>query len=166
MYCRCGEYLFGKGLQGLCSECYPLSKALAVKEDAAVDAASQKNISIRSRTLNVEKNNIPCDLPRVRASVAEALAREYGDMKPLTEPLTKKQFLAQFNEFGIVRGVVVIYLDDLISVNLKGFLDLISTKLIGSDLLMDVAYYVCGYNSGEIHISVAGILPESDDFST
>ncbi len=117
--------------------------------------------------MNEENNNIPCDLPRVRARVAEALARKRrGDMKPLTEPLTKKQSLAQFKEHGIVRGVVVVDLDDLISVNLEGFLDLISTKLIGSDLLMDVAYYVCGYNSGEIHISVAGILPESDDFST
>ena len=45
MYCRCGVILFGEGMQGLCLECFPLSKALAMKEDAAMDAANRVSIT-------------------------------------------------------------------------------------------------------------------------
>lgn len=38
MYCRCGVTLYGSASEGLCSECYPLSKATAVRQDREVDA--------------------------------------------------------------------------------------------------------------------------------
>ena len=49
-YCRCGVELFGIDLnEGLCSICYPLSKALAEKEDA----------NIEKQTLSSRNNSQP-----------------------------------------------------------------------------------------------------------
>lgn len=59
-------------------------------------------------------------------------------------------------ETGYISGVVGLGIDALINSDLGSFLDEISDKLCGSDLLMDISYEVVGAENGEVLISVSG----------
>lgn len=55
-----------------------------------------------------------------------------------------------------IEGVVNIDLDDIISVDLEGFLDILSKRLTGSPLLMDISYEVVGNDGNTLKIKVTG----------
>lgn len=72
----------------------------------------------------------------------------------LTEPLTS----ADVDVEGNISGVIVVGLGELIKWDLEEFLDTISERLCGSDLLMGVEYSIVGFDDAEkeLHLKVAG----------
>jgi hypothetical protein len=81
---------------------------------------------------------------------------------PLEKPLTARQIRKGLDEEGYITGVVEIDLEEILSLDADGWLDLLSKKLVGDDLLMDISYRVVGHRrpSG-IHIEVIGNPSES-----
>lgn len=77
--------------------------------------------------------------------------------------LSESEAWAMFKKLGHVQGRVEVDLNDLIACDLEEFLDLISIRLIGDDLLMDVSYEVCGCVGGTIFIQVEGQLPDEEE---
>ena len=64
------------------------------------------------------------------------------------------------NENGYIEGKVMVHLSDIIDNDLEGFLDLLSEKLIGSPLLMDINYDVVDSTAEVcIIIKVRGDVP-------
>jgi len=65
-----------------------------------------------------------------------------------------------------IEGTVVVSLKELIENHYEEFVDLISTKLVGNQLLTDISYEVVGSNGDNILIKLKGIpgrLEEYDD---
>lgn len=79
----------------------------------------------------------------------------------LKQPLSKEKMIQNKNEDGYIEGKVMVHLSDIIDNDLEGFLDLISEKLTGSPLLMDINYDVVdGTAEGCIIIKVRGDVSE------
>lgn len=57
---------------------------------------------------------------------------------------------------GYIEGVVAVDLSDVIDNDLEGFLDLISYKMTGTELLMDITYNVVGHEEDMLFIRVRG----------
>ena len=75
----------------------------------------------------------------------------------LTRPYREEDIRANLDKEGHISGNVPVSLADVISRDLEGFIDLVSEKLVGSDLLMDVSYEVVGVNQESgIVIKVSG----------
>jgi len=74
----------------------------------------------------------------------------------LSKPLTLEQLKEQADEDNYVSGVVLVDLSDAIDNDLEGWLDLLSEKLTGSPLLMDINYRVVGQRDNELKIEVTG----------
>ena len=66
-----------------------------------------------------------------------------------------------------IRGIVKVALSDMIENDLEGFLDLISEKLTGSPLLMDIGYEPVSVFEEELYLlvsgDVSGILDEEQN---
>ncbi len=80
-------------------------------------------------------------------------------MKVLKEPLDRAQAekMIAKDPDGFIGGVVSVDLDEIINSTTESFLNLISTRLTGSDLLQDISYRVVGHQrSGTILIEVIG----------
>jgi hypothetical protein len=60
------------------------------------------------------------------------------------------------DENNFVSGVVKVTLDEVIKRDLEGFLDLVSTRLTGSELLMEIGYQVVGHQGDTLLIKVRG----------
>lgn len=76
---------------------------------------------------------------------------------PIERPLTARQIRKGLDKDGYITGIVEIDLEEILSLDADGWLDLLSNKLVGNDLLMDISYRVVGHRrpSG-IHIEVTG----------
>lgn len=75
----------------------------------------------------------------------------------ILEPLTAGEIEKIRNEDGYISARVIIELHDIIDNDLEGFLDILSEKLVGDDLLMDIDYKVTGVaNENEVVIEVSG----------
>lgn len=70
--------------------------------------------------------------------------------KPLTKPLTKQEIIRQFKATGEVTGKVLVDPNEMIEGDLEYFLDLLSTSLVGSNLLCDVRYDAVGVQDGDV----------------
>lgn len=80
-------------------------------------------------------------------------------MKVLKEPLDRAQAekMIAKDPHGYIGGVVGVDLNEIIEADLEGFLNLISTRLTGSELLQDISYRVVGHQrDGTILIEVIG----------
>lgn len=77
-------------------------------------------------------------------------------MKALSKPLSKRQLRLRQDENGYVTDVVRVDLDDVIVRDREGFLDLLSTRLTGDELLMDIEYNVVGHDGDTLFIRVSG----------
>ena len=78
-------------------------------------------------------------------------------MSHLLRPYTAEEIKVNKDSEGYVSGNVLIDLSDVIDRDLEGFLDLISTKLIANDLLMDTSYKAVGVTAeGALVIEVTG----------
>jgi len=73
-----------------------------------------------------------------------ALVKRSVQPTPRTSPMTIDEIKQTRNEDNYVDGIVAVALCDIIDNNLAGFLDILSEKLVGSPLLMDVNYDVVG----------------------
>jgi len=61
-------------------------------------------------------------------------------------PATEDQLYEAVAEGKYVTGVVEITPSDLVDADYEGLLDLLSERLVGNDLLMDVTYEAIGWN--------------------
>jgi len=90
---------------------------------------------------------------------------EQEQTKPV---LSGKEARAMFERLGHVQGRVEVDLSELLHGTFETFLDLISVRLIGNDLLMDISYKltdtgIVGKKSDGVCIWVEGLLPDEDD---
>lgn len=82
-------------------------------------------------------------------------------------PLTKEAVCRYKDDNNYIRGIVKVELSDMIENDLDGFLDLISEKLTGSPLLMDIGYEPVSVFEEELYLlvsgDVSGILDEEQN---
>lgn len=84
-------------------------------------------------------------------------------MKTINPPLPLGQTLSasDMDAKGWVKGVIAVDLSSLIDSDLESFLDLISVKLVGNELLMDARYRVVGHDGNTLHLAVEGDASEA-----
>ncbi len=78
-----------------------------------------------------------------------------------------EEIIASRDENNYVEGYITVHISDLIDNNLDSFLDIISEKLVGSVLLMDVTYDVVGFEEDNMIVlkvrgDVSNIISEED----
>ena len=78
-------------------------------------------------------------------------------------PLTKEAVCRYKDDNNYIRGIVKVELSDLIENDLDGFLDLISEKLTGSPLLMDIGYEPVSVSEEGLYLLVSGDVSEICD---
>lgn len=78
-------------------------------------------------------------------------------------PLTKEAVCRYKDDNNYIRGIVKVELSDMIENDLEGFLDLISEKLTGSPLLMDIGYEPVSVSEEELYLLVSGDVSEICD---
>lgn len=83
-----------------------------------------------------------------------------ADYKVLSEPLGVTELRTLMDGDGHVSGVVEVELGTVIREDHETFLDTLSMKLTGSELLMDVNYDVVGHAGDTLHIRVEGDASE------
>jgi hypothetical protein len=64
----------------------------------------------------------------------------------MTKP-SKKYPKPHIDHDGFLHGVVAIDLDEIIERDLEGFLDLLSVRLSGTDVLTDICYEIVGFDA-------------------
>jgi hypothetical protein len=74
------------------------------------------------------------------------------------KPYTHKELLklTRGNPTNIVEGIISLKLDEIIGKDTEAFVDLISEKLVSSDMLSDVSYRVFSLDGDEIYLLVKG----------
>lgn len=77
-------------------------------------------------------------------------------MAHLLKPFTVAEIRQNLDANGYISGDVLVDLSDIIDNDLEGFLDIISEKLVGNDLLMDITYEVAGGSKDGVVINVTG----------
>lgn len=77
-------------------------------------------------------------------------------MEVMARPLSYARMRQMADENNFVSGVVKVTLDEVIKRDLEGFLDLVSTRLTGSELLMEIGYQVVGHQGDTLLIKVRG----------
>lgn len=84
----------------------------------------------------------------------------------LREPLDASTIRARLDEYGYVTGCVAVETDEMIEGDLESFLDLISERLVGSSLGMDLSYRAVGVDDGDVVFEVtldpSAVLDEAD----
>ena len=73
-----------------------------------------------------------------------------------SSPPCECELRKHMDEDGWIEHTVVVDLSSIISRDLEGFLDLLSEKLVGNDLLKDINYDVVGHRGDELFIRVSG----------
>lgn len=73
----------------------------------------------------------------------------------LKEPLTIEEILLLKNENNVVKGVVEVRVDEMISSDLEGFFDILSERLVGGPL-RDINYSVVASEGKRLLIEVSG----------
>lgn len=85
---------------------------------------------------------------------------EKAPMRPytlLTEPLSEEAIrLMRGTTNAYIAGVVPVALNDIIACDLESFIDIMSQRLAGSDLLMDISWEVVGQEGDTLHLKVRG----------
>lgn len=90
-----------------------------------------------------------------------------GNPEVLTAPLSMKQIvLSTTDDNAYIQGNIVVGLNEIIGLDLDAFLDMLSEKLSGSPLLMDIRCHVIGAtNDGSIILHVSGDASEMVELS-
>lgn len=73
-------------------------------------------------------------------------------MEYLTKPMTYEEIKENMDDNCFIKGNIVINLSEIIDNDFEGFLDIISNRLVGSPLLMDINYNVVGCENGDVLI--------------
>ena len=75
----------------------------------------------------------------------------------LTQPYTREELRSNMDEDGCVEGKVIVDFNQILDIDLEGFLDCLSERLTGSLLLMNIDYNVVGIiGPDELVINVSG----------
>lgn len=85
------------------------------------------------------------------------------EVNVLEKPFTHEELKDMTKDDDIyIEGVVRISLDDIISNDFEVFLDIISDKLVESEVgLLDISYKAVGVDNGDILIMAGGVLSDS-----
>ncbi|MDR6218868.1 glyoxalase superfamily protein [Deinococcus soli (ex Cha et al. 2016)] len=107
----------------------------------------------------------------LKAQLAAVSVPPAPDVTVLDRPYTTEQLRALRAEHdGYVSGVIALDIDSIAGTDYERFLDLISSELTGTDLLMDVSYTVVGTRGETILLEVRGdpdtILGPDDEDDT
>lgn len=79
----------------------------------------------------------------------------------LREPLTREQIQPRLDENNQVTVVVPVSLGSIIDADIESFNDLLSQKITGSDLLMNIAFRLVGIEGDEVMLlEVTGDVSE------
>ena len=100
-------------------------------------------------------------------SLVGALKWLTGTYKVMNEPYSAVEVYAGRDKDNCVTGVVAIDLSDILGLSSEAFLDALSTRLVGCDLLQDTSYRVVGSDRDELHVEVCGDVTavlETTDF--
>lgn len=71
--------------------------------------------------------------------------------------------IARVSDDDRIRVVVEVAIFDIVNCNLDEFLDILSMRATGSDLLSDISYDVVGHSGNTIQIAVFGDIGSIDD---
>lgn len=87
----------------------------------------------------------------------EAKTNKEG-IQVLAKPYTEEEIKKEMSPDGTVSGNISVDITDIICRDFEGFLDFITEKLVGLELLSDIQYHVVGSDGDMIILSVSGIL--------
>lgn len=87
----------------------------------------------------VSEEKAPRKYNATTEELVSELEKRYDNLYPIREA---SEVLASRDKNNYVEGYIQIHASDMIDNDYEGFLDFISEKLVGSDLLMDVNYEV------------------------
>lgn len=79
-----------------------------------------------------------------------------SDCEPLTTPLDLTACREIIDSDGWVRGVIAASLDELVENDLEDVLDLLSRRLVGANVLLDIEFEAIGLRDGAILVKVTG----------
>jgi hypothetical protein len=73
----------------------------------------------------------------------------------LYEPMTLDQIKSGLSSDGFITGKILVDMDSVVGLDPESFYDLISERLVGSDLGMDITYQVVGANNGSVVVQAS-----------
>lgn len=142
-------------------------------------------IRLTSGTDTLYKNVIMADsLQKAQQKAAEfmdtcltataAAGMKYINELVMTRPYTARELEAKMDEKCFVTGYVAVPLNDMINVEFEEFLDLLSVKLTGGELLMEISYQAVSILNTDadnnvvikVHGNVSEILSEEKEEDT
>lgn len=125
-------------------------------------AQSQGHLSLQELYDAVLKEN---EEETASASHININGKEY-----LYGPVSEENIRKYADDNNYIKGIVEVHILDLIDHDLEGFLDIISTKLVGNELLSDINYDIVGLHPDDkntLYILVSGnvslILEDLED---
>jgi len=74
----------------------------------------------------------------------------------LSEPLTAQEMRDQADENGALRAFVAVDIDQAVTLDAQGFLDLLSERITGTPHLLDIEYQVIGNEGNTLLLDVGG----------
>lgn len=111
-----------------------------------------KSRELRSEVCHALQGIFHHYLNRQAESPTATVTLDSGDFKPdvpakslaLDEPLTHDEVLKLADKNGYVTGVVRVEFSEVIENDVEGFLDILSERLLETDLLSELSYQVVG----------------------
>lgn len=91
-------------------------------------------------------------------------------VKPMAAPYTKQQLVkwARNVKSRDITGVICVSLDEIIDHcdggGLEAFLDLLTERLVGDEILSDISYEVEGHDGDTLHVRVTGSLDYFEEY--
>lgn len=142
-------------------------------------------VRLTSGTNTLNKNSITADsLQKAQQRAAEfmdtcltataAAGMKYINELVMTRPYTARELEAKMDEKCFVTGYVAVPLNDMINAEFEEFLDLLSVKLTGGELLMEISYQAVSILNTDadnnvvikVHGNVSEILSEEKEEDT
>ena len=135
---------------------YAKSQELVVDAEFTItsDCGDYDNIEVI-----IKDNKLTTANSEIANATTEELKSELEKRNGILYPIKEaSEVLASRDENNRVEGYIQIHISDIIDNDYEGFLDAISEKLVGSDLLMDVNYDVVGLadEPNELILKVSG----------
>jgi len=84
--------------------------------------------------------------------------------KTIKAPLTKQEAEKLIDEVNYLTVIVAVDFSDIVKNDLEGVLDLLSTAVTGSDVMMDITYKLVRAKEDVCYIEVSGDVTNSYDF--
>ena len=133
--------------------------------DAAVShiakmAASAKDYFVRNGVadclLSIDEKDGTATVQESGGTSISWKTQETPEVKPLKRPLSLEEMKGMCDERYFIEGIVEVDVADLIDNDLEAYLDILSEKLTGTSLLMDIESYIVGCDDETLLICVSG----------